>query len=74
MKCPTCGMCEMVLATRDVEFDYKEHRLVISAVHAEFCDNCGEVVYRGPESDRVSIEELVFEKRIDALLAEQRAA
>ena len=67
MKCPTCGIGNLVLDTRDVPYAYKGKLTTIKGVKGRFCGNpaCGEVVTEMGESTRTSQEMLAFNKRVN---------
>lgn len=67
MKCPTCGIGNLVVATRKLPYSYKGKSTVIKAVKGKFCNNpkCREVVLDIEESARVSKEMLAFNKVVN---------
>lgn len=70
MKCPTCGIGNLVEGVRDVPYAYKGKKTVLKAVKGRFCDNrkCREVVMDKDESARTSKEMLAFNKKVNAAL------
>lgn len=70
MKCPTCGIGNLVERVRDVAYAYKGKKTVIKAVKGRFCDNrkCREVVLDKEESAKTSREMLEFNKTVNAAL------
>lgn len=67
MKCPTCGIGNLIVATRDLPYSYKGRSTVIKAVKGNFCNNpgCHEVVADIDESARMSKEMLAFSKKVN---------
>jgi HTH-type transcriptional regulator / antitoxin MqsA len=67
MKCPTCGIGKLIVATRDMPYDYKGKRTVIKAIKGKFCNNpkCREVIADIEESARMSKEMLEFNRKIN---------
>lgn len=70
MKCPTCGIGNLVAGLRDIPYTYKGNKTVLKAVKGRFCDNrkCREVVMGKDESARTSREMLEFNKKVNAEL------
>ena len=52
MKCPVCGGAELFRDTRDVAYTAKGETHVVSAVTADFCSACGEVITDMSETQR----------------------
>ena len=71
MKCPTCGIGNLVLNTRGMPYTYKGKSTVIRSVKGRYCDNpeCREVIMELGESVRTSKEMLAFNKKVNAELA-----
>jgi HTH-type transcriptional regulator/antitoxin MqsA len=67
MKCPTCGIGSLIVATRKLPYSYKGKSTVIKAVKGKFCNNpkCREVVLDVDEAARVSKEMLAFNKQVN---------
>lgn len=53
MRCPVCGAAELMRDTRDVTYTAKGETHVVSAVTADFCSACGEVITDMSETQRV---------------------
>jgi len=70
MKCPTCGIGNLVEGVRDVPYTYKGRKTVLKGVKGRFCDNrkCREVVMDKDESARTSKEMLELNKQVNAEL------
>ena len=70
MKCPTCGIGNLVEDVRDLPYLYKGRKTVLRAVKGRFCDNrkCREVVLDKNESARTSRGMLEFNKKVNAEL------
>ena len=71
MKCPTCGIGNLVLDTRDMPYSYKGKSTTIRDVTGRYCDNpeCREVVMELGESIRTTQEMLAFNKKVNAKLS-----
>jgi HTH-type transcriptional regulator/antitoxin MqsA len=67
MKCPTCGIGNLIVDTRELPYGYKGRSAVIKAVKGKFCNNlkCREVVLDIDESARMSKEMLAFNKKVN---------
>ena len=70
MKCPTCGIGNVNLDTRDMPYTYKGKSTTIRGVSGRYCDNpeCREVVMEMGESIRTTQEMLAFNKKVNAKL------
>lgn len=71
MKCPTCGIGNLVLDTRDMPYSYKGKSTTIRNVTGRHCDNpeCREIVMELGESVRTTQEMLAFNKKVNAKLS-----
>src|SRR5258708_10122931 len=67
MKCPTCGIGNLMVTTRKLPYSYKGKSTVIKAVKGKFCNNlkCREVVLDIDEAAHVSKEMLAFKKEVN---------
>jgi HTH-type transcriptional regulator / antitoxin MqsA len=70
MKCPSCGMAELVKDIRDLPHIYKGESTAISGVEGDFCSACGECVLDARESARVSMAMLEFNKQVNAAIVD----
>jgi HTH-type transcriptional regulator / antitoxin MqsA len=70
MKCPCCGMAELVKDIRDLPYTYKGESTVIPGVEGDFCSACGECVLDAKESARVSVAMLEFNKQVNAAIVD----
>ncbi|HCZ14878.1 MAG TPA: antitoxin [Candidatus Accumulibacter sp.] len=70
MKCPVCGVAELIHDTRDLPYTYKGETTVIAAVTGDFCSACAESVLDGVESDRVMGEMRAFAKQVNAAIVD----
>jgi HTH-type transcriptional regulator / antitoxin MqsA len=68
MKCPVCGMAELVHDIRDLPYTYKNEFTSIPNVEGNFCPACGDVVLGAEESRRVSAQMLEFNKQVNAAI------
>lgn len=72
MKCPACGVAELIRDTRDLPYVYKGERTTIPDVTGEHCPACGEVVLDRLNGDRYG--ELVgrFQREVNAAFVDPR--
>lgn len=68
MKCPICGVAELIHDSRDLPYTYKGETTVITAVTGDFCPSCAECVLDPVESDRVMIAMRAFLKQVNAAI------
>jgi HTH-type transcriptional regulator/antitoxin MqsA len=66
MRCPVCGVAELVRDTRDMPYIYKGESKIISMVTGDFCSACGEAVLEQSEAERISSLMLEFNKQVNA--------
>ena len=66
MKCPCCGVAELIHDTRDMPYIYKGETTIIPAVTGDFCPACGEVVLNREYGGRYS--ELIgqFQRQVNS--------
>ncbi|MGC8500873.1 MAG: type II toxin-antitoxin system MqsA family antitoxin [Leptospirillia bacterium] len=65
MKCPVCGIAELIHDTRDLPYTYKGETTFLSAVTGDFCPACAESILDAAESDRVMREMRAFSKQVN---------
>ncbi len=70
MRCPVCGVAELVRDTRDMPYIYKGESTLISLVTGDFCPACGEAVLEKSESERISSLMLEFNKQVNASIVD----
>jgi len=70
MKCPVCGMAELIHDTRDLPYTYKGETTVITSVTGDFCPACAESVLDSAESERVMLEMRAFCKQINVTIVD----
>jgi HTH-type transcriptional regulator / antitoxin MqsA len=70
MKCPACGVAELVHDTRDVPYTYKGESTIIPTVTGDFCPACGEVVMDMGAGTRHSATMLAFNKQVNASIVD----
>ena len=70
MKCPVCGVAELIRDTRDIPYTYKGETTKIPAVTGEFCPACAESILNGVESDRVMREMRAFSRQVNAAIVD----
>jgi HTH-type transcriptional regulator/antitoxin MqsA len=70
MKCPVCGVAELIHDTRDLSYTYKGESTVIPAVTGDFCPACNECVAELFESVRTTRLMLEFNKQVNAAIVD----
>jgi HTH-type transcriptional regulator/antitoxin MqsA len=70
MKCPVCGVAELIHDTRDLPYTYKGETTVILAVTGDFCTACTESILDAAESNRVMREMRAFSKQVNAAIVD----
>jgi len=70
MKCPVCGVAELIRDTRDIPYTYKGATTTIPAVTADFCPACDESITDMAETDRVMREMRAFNKQVNAAIVD----
>lgn len=70
MKCPVCGVAELIHDTRDLPYTYKGETTNISAVTGDFCPACAESILDAAESNRVMREMRAFSKQVNAAIVD----
>lgn len=70
MKCPVCGVAELIHGTHDLPYTYKGATTIIAAVTGDFCPACTESVLDAVESDRVMCEICAFTKQVNAAIVD----
>ena len=66
MECPVCSAANLVQATRDIPYRYKDEFTVLPAARSAFCPACGEGVFAWAESNRISAALLAFHHAVNA--------
>ncbi|MBB1487149.1 type II toxin-antitoxin system MqsA family antitoxin [Oceanospirillum sediminis] len=64
MKCPSCLSADLISATRDLPYRYRNEETLITNITGDFCPICGEVVLSQAESERISHIMLKTNQRI----------
>jgi HTH-type transcriptional regulator / antitoxin MqsA len=70
MKCPNCGVAELIHDTRDMPYTYKGESTIIPQVTGDFCPACGEGVLEIDEGRRASNLMLEFNKQVNASIVD----
>lgn len=70
MKCPVCGVAELIHDTRELPYTYKGETTIIPAVIGDFCPACAESVLDASESERVMREMRAFSKQVNAAIVD----
>jgi len=72
MKCPVCGVAELIHDTRELAYTYKGETTSIPAVTGDFCPACAESILDAAESDRVMQEMREFSKQVNAAIVDPK--
>ena len=72
LKCPVCGVAELIHDTRDLPYTYKGETTTIPAVTADFCPACDESITDMAETERVMREMQAFNKQVNAAIVDPR--
>ena len=72
MKCPCCGVTELIHDTRDMLYLYKGETTTIPAVTGDFCSACGEVVLNREHGDRYSALIGQFQRQVNSAYVDPR--
>lgn len=70
MKCPVCGVAELMADTRDMPYTYKGETTTIFGVRGEFCPACVESILDPAESERMMREMQSFAKEVNASIVD----
>jgi HTH-type transcriptional regulator / antitoxin MqsA len=70
MRCPACGMADLINDVRDLPYTYKGESTTLGMVKGDFCPACGESVLDTTESGRVSAAMLEFNKQVNAAIVD----
>ncbi|MEY3783370.1 MAG: hypothetical protein RIS97_1549 [Pseudomonadota bacterium] len=66
MKCPVCGVANLIRDTRDIAYTYKGESTMLPAVTADFCTACDESITDASQTKRVMDLMLAFNKQVNA--------
>lgn len=72
MKCPACGVADLVFETRDLPYMYRGVATVIPDVAGQRCPACCEQVLDTVEAARVSDSMLAFNRQVNASIVDPR--
>lgn len=53
MKCPVCGVAELIHDTRDITYTYNNETVIIPNVTGDYCHACDESITNSQESERI---------------------
>ena len=70
MKCPICGLAELMRDTRDLPYVYKGESTILPEVTGDFCPACGESLLDGVESRRTMNLMLEFNREVNASIVD----
>jgi HTH-type transcriptional regulator / antitoxin MqsA len=70
MKCPSCGMADLVHNVRDMPYIYKGEATVFAQVAGEYCPACGEGVFDAATSRVISADMKAFGKQVNAAIVD----
>jgi HTH-type transcriptional regulator/antitoxin MqsA len=66
MKCPVCGVADLVHDTRALPYIYKGQTTLIQGVTGDYCPACAEVVLEMAEAERYGLQVRAFNKEVNA--------
>lgn len=70
MKCPICGMADLVHDTRDMPYTYKGETTILPLVTGDFCPACDESILDATESSRTIDLMLAFNQEVNASIVD----
>ena len=70
MKCPICGLAELMRDTRDLPYVYKSESTILPEVTGDFCPACGESILDEAESRRTMNLMLEFNREVNASIVD----
>ena len=70
MKCPSCGMADLIHDVRDMPYTYKGEATVFAQIAGAYCPACGEAVLDAAASRAVSAEMKAFGKQVNAAIVD----
>ena len=70
MKCPNCGLADLVADIRDLPYVYKGEATVLAGVAGDYCPACGEGVFDAAASRAVGAEMKAFGKQVNAAIVD----
>jgi len=66
MKCPVCFNAEVVRETRDIEYEYKGRKTMLTAITGEHCPSCGEIIMDAAESADYWTKVMAFRQQVNS--------
>ena len=70
MKCPQCGMANLIHEVRDLPYVYKGETTTFRQVSGDYCPACGEGVFDAETSRALSLDMKAFGKRVNAAIVD----
>ena len=70
MKCPNCGMADLVHDTRDMPYTYKGETTAFAQIAGDYCPACGEGLFDAATSRAISAEMKAFGKQVNAAIVD----
>jgi HTH-type transcriptional regulator / antitoxin MqsA len=70
VKCPNCGVADLVHDVRDMPYIYKGEATVFAQVAGGYCPACGEGVFDAATSRAISAEMKAFGKQVNAAIVD----
>jgi HTH-type transcriptional regulator / antitoxin MqsA len=70
MKCPNCGMADLVHNVRDMPYIYKGEATVLLKVAGDYCPACGEGAFDAATSRAISADMKAFGKQVNAAIVD----
>ncbi|MBT7408604.1 MAG: type II toxin-antitoxin system MqsA family antitoxin [Methylococcales bacterium] len=68
MKCPVCGVAELIRDIRDQPYTYKGETTLLLAVVGDYCTACGESILDAEESRRIMDMMQEYNKQVNAAI------
>lgn len=70
MRCPVCGLAELMHDTRDLPYVYKDESTILPQVTGDFCPACGESILDAAESRRTMSLMLEFNQQVNGSIVD----
>jgi HTH-type transcriptional regulator / antitoxin MqsA len=68
VKCPVCGVAELIRDIRDQPYTYKGETTLLLAVVGDYCTACGESILDAEESRRIMDMMQEYNKQVNAAI------
>ncbi len=70
MKCPVCGVAELIHDTRDQTYTYKGEKTILTAITGDYCTACDESILDANESQRAMEMMQQFQKQVNSAIVD----